>query len=181
VRRRAVLAPVVVLLVASSCAAEAGAGARAAPPAPKRVGHDSVSVVLSAGWRLASRSLTPKLVAPREVLSAGTGRLPVGGGPVCGDAYLPARAVRALRPGDALVSLQESAPSRAFPRRPRTFRRPSGDLGCAVSIESHWIPFRDGGRGFYAFVAIGRDAAPGTRAAAWRILDSLRVRPASAG
>jgi hypothetical protein len=69
-----------------------------------------------------------------------------------------------------------------FPARPRRFalRGPAQYQACCPPrpAKGWFLSFRDGNRGFYAYVYLGE---PGTRAAVLRILDSLRVRarPAS--
>ena len=64
----------------------------------------------------------------------------------------------------------------AFPRRPARFglTGKANYLACCPPEEGKgwFIPFGDGGRGFYAYVYVG---APETRAEALRVLDSLAV------
>src|SRR5258707_14302926 len=79
------------------------------------------SVTYPSSWHRASRSLTPHLSDPHEILTVGTGRLPVGG-PRC--AQVPVSALEAVGPTGALVSIQERAPATAdggFPQRPARF------------------------------------------------------------
>ena len=86
----------------------------------------------------------------------------------------------ALARGDALVQIVEQLSSdvRGFPDRPARFelRGSPGPLGCCPPSDGKgwFIPFRDEGRGFYAYVYPG---APGTQAEALDVLNSLRVRP----
>jgi hypothetical protein len=40
-----------------------------------------------------------------------------------------------------------------------------------------WLYFSDAARHFHLLVVFGRDASPGVRRDAWRILDSLRLEP----
>jgi hypothetical protein len=42
-----------------------------------------------------------------------------------------------------------------------------------VPFRAWWIPFRDSGRAFYLFVAIGNEATPELREEAWAVADSL--------
>ena len=144
--------------------------------------HYSVSYPSS--WHRARRSLTPHLSDPHEILTVGTGRLPVGG-PRC--AQVPVNALEAVGATGALVSIQERAPVNAdggFPPRPSHFQlRPTPSLEISACLAPHgrprlsWIAFRDHGRHFYALVAVGRRATSRTRAEAARVLDSLRFNP----
>lgn len=169
--------------MAVSCVlAGCGGGTPADDDRPAREQRgDGVRYLLPGEWHAASRSLTPQLTNPRELLSAGTGSLPAGGG--C--AHMPSAALRAMRSQDVLVTVQERLGSpRSFPPRPAHFRA-SGDtrsdaLDCAGPrrpFTSYWFGFRDGGRGFHVLVAIGRTASRERAAGAWALLDSLRVAP----
>jgi hypothetical protein len=141
--------------------------------------HYSVSYPSS--WHRATRSLTPHLSDPHEILTLGTGRLPVGG-PRC--AQVPVNALEAVGATGALITVQERAPANAdggFPPRPKHFqlhRTPS--LAIPACLAPHgrprltWIAFRDHGRHFYVLVALGRSATTQTRRETARILDSLR-------
>ena len=87
----------------------------------------------------------------------------------------------ALRGNGALVQIVETldyAYVDRFPRRPPRFalRGQANYLACCPPRKDKgwFLTFRDGNRGFYAFVYPGR---PGTRAQVLRVLDSLRVRP----
>jgi hypothetical protein len=92
----------------------------------------------------------------------------------------------ALRGHGALVQIVESldyAYVDRFPVRPRRFelRGPAQYRACCPPRDGKgwFLSFRDGNRGFYAYVYLG---ARGTRGEALGVLDSLRVRarPASA-
>src|SRR5205085_8833547 len=105
----------------AACCLQLGCGGDPRTPVG-RVGRDvrvdGARYVLPAGWHAASRSLTPHLTNPRELLSAGTGRLPAGG--AC--AQMPSAALAAMRAEDVLVTVQERLGSpRAFPARPAHF------------------------------------------------------------
>lgn len=125
------------------------------------------------GWSRSAERLVP-LLSPKEVLSVGTGPMPVGGGGNCG--RHPVAAIARMRPGDALVSIQEYAVTprmrarmaEAYPplgaysnaerlglrryasaqlgRVSEGSRRPAGRYWSAA------LPFRDGGRVFDALV-----------------------------
>jgi hypothetical protein len=157
----------------------AGCGGDPATGAGRVIRGDGARYVLPAGWHAASRSLTPHLSNPVELLSAGTGRLPPGGR--C--AHMPSAALQAMRPQDVLVTVQERIGSTSsFPPRPAHFRA-TGDtrseaLGCAgahPTFSSYWFGFRDGGRGFHVLVAVGRGASPARTKRAFALLDSLRI------
>ncbi|MGH3109759.1 MAG: hypothetical protein ACRDQT_02425 [Gaiellaceae bacterium] len=90
----------------------------------------------------------------------------------------------ALRRGEAVVQIVESLHwgVDGFPSRPRRFTL-TGEprfLACCPPVDGKgwFIPFRDGSRGFYAYVYLDE---PGTRAEALRILDSLNVIPHAEG
>ena len=91
----------------------------------------------------------------------------------------------ALRGHGALVQIVETldyAYVHRFPARPRRFalRGPAQYQACCPPRDAKgwFLSFRDGNRGFYAYVYLG---GRGTRAEVLRVLDSLRVRarPAS--
>jgi hypothetical protein len=86
----------------------------------------------------------------------------------------------ALRGHGALVQIVETldyAYVHRFPARPRRFalRGPAQYQACCPPRDAKgwFLHFRDGNRGFYAYVYLGR---AGTRSEVLRILDSLRVR-----
>ncbi|HEV7806746.1 MAG TPA: hypothetical protein VGO80_13055 [Solirubrobacteraceae bacterium] len=158
-----------------------GAGDAPATAASRTVRGDGVRYLLPADWHVASRPLTPHLSNPRELLSVGTGRLPVGGR--C--AHMPSAALHAMRPQDVLVTVQERLGSTSsFAARPAHFRA-TGDtrseaLECAgaqPTFSSYWFGFRVGGRGFHVLVAVGRNASPARAKQAFALLDSLRIAP----
>jgi len=115
-----------------------------------------LSVPVPAGWKIERWPLTP-----------------------CTD---PVQRI-ALRGHRALVQIQERlAPEDVtdFPARPARFElRGAPDwIACCVPEERRdkgWmLAFRDGGRGFYAYVFLG---SAGSRGEVLAILDGLRVRP----
>ena len=87
----------------------------------------------------------------------------------------------ALRGHGALIQIVETldyAYVERFPMRPRRFalRGPAQYQACCPPRDDKgwFLSFRDGNRGFHAYVYLGER---GTRAHVLRILDSLRVRP----
>lgn len=115
-----------------------------------------LSIPVPAGWEIVGRPLTP-----------------------CTD---PVQRL-ALRGHGALVQIQERVAVDnldGYPQRPARFALPGAPdwIGCCVPDERKdkgWmLAFRDGGRGFYAYVFLG---SAGTRGEALSILDGLRVRP----
>ena len=140
-----VLALVVLVLVLGSRPAEHPAATYERP----RLG---LTVNVPDGWRIVRRRLSR-----------------------CTD---PAQRI-ALARGDALVQIVEQLAGDVggFPDRPAWFelRGSPEQLGCCPPSRGRgwFIPFRDQGRGFYAYVY----APAGERAQALRILDSLTVQP----
>ena len=89
----------------------------------------------------------------------------------------------ALSGHGALVQIQERVAVEnldGFPPRPARFALQGAPrwIGCCVPDERRdkgWmLAFRDGGRGFYAYVFVG---TAGSRREVLAILDGLRVRP----
>jgi hypothetical protein len=177
--RHSCAAFVVAVCILAGCG---GDGANVpATGAGRAIRGDGVRYLLPAGWHAASRSLTPHLSNPRELLSAGTGRLPAGGR--C--AHMPSAALEAMRPQDVLVTVQERLGSTSsFAARPAHFHA-TGDTrseafdcaGARPTFTSYWFGFRDGGRGFHVLVAVGRSASPARARRAFALLDSLRIAP----
>lgn len=151
------------------------------------------SIAYPARWHRATESLTPILSDPKEMISVGTYVLRPGG--MC--AQYPSQAIEDLGPTDAMVTVQEdqalrpqqsearSAVYLRFPPRPSHFGPDSGhgqdeSPGCVHQPKEffhRWIPFRDQGRTFYAYVAMGTDVDPAVAREAWGILDSLKLDP----
>lgn len=139
------------------------------------------SVSYPSTWHRATRSLTPHLSDPHEILTVGTGRLPVAG-PRC--AQVPVNALEAVGATGALVTIQERAAANAdggFPPRPKHLQlRPTPSLEIPACLAPRGRPiltriaFRDHSRYFYALVAVGRRATSHTQNQAMRVLDSLR-------
>ncbi len=143
-------------------------------PLPSAAAH-GLRVRLEPGWHAAGQTLTPRLVSPKERLSLGT--FPMRPGGSCAQA--PSRAYSDMGPRDGLITIMEEGSRQAFPPRPAEVQlhpRP-GSFECAgPSLRSQEVVFRDAGRNFYAFVALG---ARGPVQAAQSILNSLRVAPAA--
>ena len=113
-----------------------------------------LSVRLPVGWHVVHRRLTPCTDPVERLTVQGRG---------------------------AMVMLQERlAGDAGFAARPDRFvlrGKPSPIECCAPLGRPGWFfHFRDGGRGFYGYVYLGRR---GTRAEALAILDSLRIRAAA--
>jgi hypothetical protein len=147
-------------------------------------GHD-YSLSLPIGWRRAEQRLVPKLVMPREVLSVANFEMTVGQGGNCGRE--PLAAIHLMRPGDALLSVQEYRLTpglrahlrRNFQQRPARLDRadlrhsPWGGSG-GTSVEAATIPFSDHGRAFDALVYIAGGPTGAARADLDGILRRLR-------
>jgi hypothetical protein len=131
-------------------------------------------------WFRARQSLNPRLADPIELVTLAT--FPPGA-PVTGCAQLPIGALEKLGLRDAVVSLQErSAEPVGFPARLGPFRLddglPSEATECLAeppAFVDRLIPFADGARPLYAYVAIGNEAEPATLDQALGILNTLRV------
>jgi hypothetical protein len=147
-------------------------------------------------WVVADENLTPWLSSPWEIPSLGNFPLRVSEDPEDGlriwDAPVAPAALADMTSDDVFVSLQEAGLTGFGDRyrRPMTFGPRECDesiLGCArqedsfeVPFDAWWIPFKDAGRAFYLFVAIGTEATPELRQQAWAVADSLSFEPASA-
>jgi hypothetical protein len=142
------------------------------------------SVTLPAGWQRASESLTPHLLDPREILSAGTFTLHRREGEC---AHVPTGALELLGPTDAFVTVQERGhghDAAGFAPRPAHFSARDGTPSEAVDcvhgrprFTVSAIAFADGRRRFHALVAFGPRASQRARREAFGILDSLRFDP----
>jgi hypothetical protein len=143
-------------------------------PTPSVAAH-GVRMKLEPGWHVAAQTLTPSLVSPRELLSVGTFHMrPDRPNGRCAQA--PRRAYSEMRASDGLITImEEGGRQTGFPPRPATFRlhpRP-GSLDCAgPTVQSQEFAFRDAGRNFYTFIALG---ARGPVDEAESMLNSLRA------
>lgn len=131
---------------------------------PLVAGHDGQRLATPPGWQVASENLTPNLV--RLTVTASTADMPVGG-EKCGQ--VPAAALGALGPEDALVSIQStpavSAPSDAPAvgglQELRDEWTETPLVHCVDDpdeLSLYWIPARWGPEQFYVLIAHHRDA-----------------------
>ena len=147
-------------------------------------------VSFPSGWHRARRSLST-VVDPREILSVAT--YPLRPTPRERNGYgrcyaaigVPAPSLDDFGPRDAIISIQERLRRRRRPGgyadRQRPLRLPPLDphypRGYPTSCtRPRWIAFhgfRDAGRNFYAFAAVGRAASAETRRDTRRVLESL--------
>jgi hypothetical protein len=166
------------------------------------------TVELPSAWKRAPSPLVTSRGDPSEILSLGSGPMPVGGGGECG--FYPAAAMAAMGPRDVLISIKEDRARlkpkllRFVPLRPRHFQvryrprlpgdsqpwqrygemnRPGEIRSDGLSPHAAWteLLFRQHGRSFRALVAIGIKASGQKREQAHRTLDSLRLRPQASG
>jgi len=197
--RSGLLALLSLLALSAAGAATAGSGGEAGPGdaarsyASPRYGY---SLAVPSGWHRSQARLVDTLLMPREVVSVGTFGMAVGGGGNCGRE--PAASIERMRPGDALVTVQEYAVTagmrsrlrRTYPPRPRidrlqrSARAYAGGSAAApggAPLYFATIPFRDHGRVFDALVYFrGRPGAE-RRARVNGILSSLSFAPDPAG
>jgi len=142
---------------------------------------------LPTGWERATRSLTPNLGNPVEILAAGTVRDMRPNEGYCG--HMPVGAIERMGPRDVFVSVMEGFGESPAPERPQRFTLPgeqeqSDATECAHGeppMAVYWFKFRHARRRFYVLVALGRDAPPERREEALALLDSLRFEPGPEG
>jgi hypothetical protein len=179
---RFVLGAAVVMLVLAGCS---DAKHRSQPRST--YSRQGVTVELPSGWHSARANLTPNLGPdPHEVLAVAS--YPLRYRPhQC--AQFPVSALEDLGRSGALVELEERKAGAArseFPPRPAHFGPglggPSEATACAPAVRmfERFFGFSDRRRHFYALVAFGPAASNATKDAAWRVLDSLKVRPGRA-
>jgi hypothetical protein len=188
---RPLLAPLAAVFAAAIPFAAAGSAS------PEATAHDSryesarygLAVAIPPGWHPSRARLVPELLAPREVVSLGNFGMRVGGGGNCGRE--PAASIARMRPGDALVSLQEvpvhptlrSHLRRNYPPLPPHFRvsdlRRVPGAGQAGGVRLATLAFSEDGRAFEALVYVDGAAARALRADIGSIFDGLRFRPGS--
>jgi hypothetical protein len=150
-----------------------------------------ISVSYPSDWLRADERLMPTLADPRELVAVSTFDARRGGDNC---AHMPENAIEGMGPTDALVVLEErlahfevgSAPA-DYPARPERFGPADGYPSEAVDcldrpkeFFDRFIPFRDSGRRFHAYIAFGTETPPTTRAQAWSILDRLEIEPRDA-
>lgn len=190
-RRDTLLALAIAAAFALAVLLAGGSEASSTPGGPGRFASAryGFSVPVPSGWHRSRSRLVPRLLDPREVVSLGTFGMRVGGGGDCGRE--PAAALRAMRPGDALVTIQEVAVFRSLRRRlTHNFppRPPSFDLGPGSRvwlggrtygpIRHAKLVFSDHGRAFEALAYVD-GVRPELRREIEAILAGLRVKPGS--
>jgi hypothetical protein len=201
------LGALLALVVAALALALSGAAGSASTEDAGWRSHSSerygFSLELPPGWRLSPKRLVPELLMPREILSAGTFPMPVGGGGNCGRE--PIAAIERMRSGDALVSVQEYAVTKAMRARvggksaPPTLARlvremrerpeqtglreelhpPSERVPPSRALWSATLPFTDRGRWFDALLYVRGYPTPARLSQLHAILDRLRFDPGS--
>jgi hypothetical protein len=150
--------------------------------------EDGFSVSVPDGWVVADENLTPWLMSPSEILSVGTFPLRVSQDPRHGlrlfDAPVAPQALADMTADDVFLSLQGGGEGAGFGPRPEHFAPgpcQEAVTGCEplpdIPFRAWWFPFRDAGRGFYLFVAIGSDATPELRDQIWEVANSLVFEP----
>lgn len=161
----------------------------ASPPSFSSERH-SFEGILPSGWQRSDARLVP-LISPREILTVGTAPMPAGGGGNCGRE--PVAAIRRMRSGDALISIQEYSVTPKMRSRvdggygPPTIRQALPDLELrrqAIPIAARSSPggklwsstlwFRDAGRWLDALVYLRGERSPARLREARSILRDLR-------
>lgn len=146
--------------------------------------EDGFTVTVPDGWVVAHENLTPWLLSPSEILSLGTFPLRVSHDPGQGlrlfDAPVAPQALAEMTADDVFLSIQGGDEGVGFGPRPERFAPGPCEeavTGCEplpdIPFRAWWIPFRDSGRGFYLFVAVGNDATPELREQVWEVANSL--------
>jgi hypothetical protein len=178
-------------LLASACGGAAGSlqEGPTTTQAPEWTTYDipdaGISVSYPSEWLRSDERLMLALADPRELVAVSTFAARRGGDNC---AHMPENAIEGMGPTDALVVLEErlahfeaGTPS-DYPARPERFG--SGDSYPSEAVDcldrpkeffDRFIPFRDSGRRFYAYVAFGTETPPAIRAEAWSILDRLEI------
>lgn len=139
--------------------------------------EEGYTVTYPSDWDRATEKLQPHVEDPEEILSLGSYELR-SGGTECSFG----RALEDLGPGDAFVSVSESSgdlTSRYMITRPTEFAYDQGgesDISDCLKepvFDNRIIPFRDGDRFFYAYIAVGKSASRETRDEVLKTLNSL--------
>lgn len=152
------------------------------------------------GWTRSAARLVP-LLSPKEILTVGTGPMPSGGGGNCDRE--PVAAIARMRPGDALVSIQEYVVTRRMrARMAQTYsplsayssadrlglrRYASARLNRApaasrptTGADRYWsatLSFRDDGRVFDALVYLRGPLSADRLTQVVSLLEGLDFRP----
>lgn len=148
--------------------------------------EEGFSVRYPESWTRSKHTLTPNLVDPREILSLGTFELRTGG-QNC--AHFAEFAIGDMGPGDAFISIQEREGPLASPdvvdREARAITLEDGYETEARDCLDHpadfldrLISFRDSGRWFHAYIALGSAVSAETLGEVEEILGSLRFEVA---
>jgi hypothetical protein len=154
-------------------------------------GRYALEAPLPEAWHASPRRLVDTLLMPREVFSAGTFPMPVGGGGDCDRE--PVAAIHAMAPGDALVTVQEYAVGPELRAHlttnftPKTERAGLAGLrfgrvaeagpGPGVAATHATISFSEAGRAFDALVYFRGRPTNELRRQASLILAGLRFEP----
>jgi hypothetical protein len=153
-------------------AAPAGCGNTSSHESPgpgPLVGAHRVKLRLEPGWHLAQTNLVPHLVNPKGILSVGT--FPMQPGGRCAQA--PSRAYSKMGPRDGLITILQKKGDPGFPPPPAHFQlhpKPRSFECLPLELDGQEFAFREAGRHFYAFVALGSRAPRGQ---AESILDTV--------
>lgn len=148
----------------------------ATPPEPA----PTLSAAIPPGWAQAEQNLTPFLIDPHEVLTVGTGSLPVGTAQDCGIA--PGRALAEMGPADALVWVTWAGPVTRppVPPPPLAAALPTGRerLNLIGSCVPEGFAFDQttasiGGQPYFLLVVLGPEVTDDTRSETVQVLDSL--------
>jgi hypothetical protein len=190
-RRDALIALGLALAIAAAVALSGPAGLAATGSGGDRVSSSryAYSAAVPEGWHRSRARLVPDLLMPREIVSLGNFPMRVGGGGDCGRE--PSASIRAMRPGDALLTVQEVAVTpRLRPRLPRLFPPRSPNLGLASARGAAWrgtpatagpiryakILFGESGRAFEALAYVD-GSSPLLRRQVEGALEGLRFGP----
>jgi len=190
------LAPLAVAVCAAAALIGSGpSGGSDVSLRPIASAHYGFEGLLPVGWQRSGERLVP-LLMPREVVSIGTFPMPAGGGGNCGRE--PVAAIRRMRRGDALISIQEyTVTARMRPLAGGSFPPKSSQLGLdqlrfgrvaritgaprdpGVPVTWATIPFSESGRAFDALVYFRGRPSAALRRAASRALAELRFGAAA--
>ena len=166
--------------------AQRAATTRPAGWSTSRDAADGLSISYPRPWRPAISSLTPALVDPRVPIALGTYPLRPQRLGECD--IVPQRALEALGPGDAFVSIyvyDGMATGDFTASRPARFSAAlpwlQQSIQCTQNVHAHLgsLTFTDNGRHLSVLIAYGAEASTRRQHELYRILDTLTVTPAS--